>query len=198
MSGIFGRHLGEVAEITAGPSGSLLERLDEGPDGIPVVSPADITNHHKIDVRKLRRVPNGDMRKLSRFSLGEGDVLVVRQGSLGRFALVESGHDVLLYNSSCLRIRVRRDYLIPEYLIAFLSYPPTFEALLSKALPGTVQSINSEAVGNLWISLPQLDQQRKISDLVSDIDSQIRIHEEIIKRFELLKPAVFRDLLEGV
>ena len=76
--------LRDLGEITAGPSGSLLDRLNDGPDGIPVVSPSDITDRHTVDTRRLRRVPWDDAKKLARFSLQEGDIVVVRQGSLGR------------------------------------------------------------------------------------------------------------------
>jgi type I restriction enzyme S subunit len=190
------RHLGDVAEITAGPSGSLLERLSDGPGGVPVISPSDITSHHTVDTRKLRRVPVPDAQKLARFALREGDVLVVRQGSLGRLALIGADCASWLYSSSCLRIRARRELLQPEYLVSVLSYPPTLDELLDQALPGTVPSINSEALNNLRIALPSIEQQRGISEITSDLEAQICVHTEIVERLEALKPAIFRDLIE--
>lgn len=190
------RHLGDVAEITAGPSGSLLERLNDGPGGIPVISPSDITSRHTVDTRKLRRVPVRDAQKLARFALREGDVLVVRQGSLGRLALIGADCASWLYSSSCLRIRARRELLQPEYLVSVLSYPPTLDELLDQALPGTVPSINSEALNNLQIALPSIEQQRGISEITSDLEAQICVHADIIERLEALKPAIFRDLIE--
>jgi len=188
--------LGDLADITAGPSGSLLEQLDDGPDGVPVVSPADLTGYQRVDPRNLRRVPAHAAEKLSRFTLAEGDVLVVRQGSLGRFALIDAGCDGWFYNSSCLRIRVQREVLLPEYLVLVLSYPPTRDVLLNQALPGTVQSINSETLKNLRIAVPRLEHQQNIAAAASDIDMQIQTHGEIIERLEALKPALFHDLLE--
>ena len=196
MSSGMRRHLGDVAEITAGPSGSLLERLNDGPDGIPVISPSDITSRHTVETRKLRRVPVRDAQKLTRFVLREGDILVVRQGSLGRLALIGADCATWLYSSSCLRIRARRELLQPEYLVSVLSYPPTLDELLEQALPGTVPSINSEVLNNLRIVLPSVKQQQGISEITSDIEAQICVHAEIIERLETLKPAIFRDLIE--
>ena len=78
--------------MTAGPSSALLENLHDGPDGVPVVTPPDITDEHGIDPRRVRRVPWDETeKKLSRFELRQGDVLYVRQGTLGRLALVTAG-----------------------------------------------------------------------------------------------------------
>lgn len=188
--------LGDVAEITAGPSGSLLEQLDDGPDGVPVVSPTDLTDLHRVSTRNLRRVPASAAEKLSRFTLAEGDVLIVRQGSLGRFALVDASCEGWFYSSSCLRIRVNGELLLPEYLVLVLSYPPTREVLLNQALPGTVQSINSETLKNLRIAVPNVDHQQYVAAAISDINLQIQTHGEIIERLGALKTGVLHDLLE--
>lgn len=190
------RRLGDVAEIAAGPSGSLLEQLGDRPDGVPVISPADLTSLHRVDTRNLRRVPSHAAAKLANFTLMEGDVLAVRQGSLGRFALIEADCAGWFYNSSCLRIRAMREVLMPEYLVLVLSHPPTLHALLNHAMPGTVQSINSDSLKNLHVPVPGLELQQIVVMTTADIDAQIQTYREITERLEVLKPALFQDLLE--
>ena len=51
--------LRDACGVTAGPSGALLDNLHDGPDGVPVVTPPDITDQHTIDARRVRRVPDG-------------------------------------------------------------------------------------------------------------------------------------------
>ncbi|WP_409489503.1 restriction endonuclease subunit S [Amycolatopsis sp. cmx-11-12] len=188
--------LGDVADITAGPSGSLLEQLDDRPDGVPVISPTDLTDLHRVDARNLRRVPASAAKKLSRFALAEGDVLVVRQGSLGRFALIDANCEGWFYNSSCLRVRTHRELVLPEYLALILAYPPTRDALFNQALPGTVQSINSEALNQLPVPIVNLELQQKVAAAAFDIDAQIHTYREITERLEVLKPAMLHDFLE--
>ena len=188
--------LGSVSDVTAGPSGSLLSNLHDGPDGVPVISPADFADYNTVDTQHLRRVPSGEARKLARFALREGDLLIVRQGPIGRLALTGAEHAGWFYGSSCLRIRPDRQRILPAYLASYLSYPPVREALLSRALPGTVPSLNSAMVNELPVTVPSLELQQAIIETLGDIDAQIRIQRAIADRLETLRPAVFGDLIK--
>lgn len=189
--------LGKLGEVTAGPSGSLLERLKDGPDGIPVVSPPDITDSHTVDPRRLRRVPWDDAKKLARFALREGDIVVVRQGALGRLALIGTEQGTWFYNSSCVRIRPHCELVLPAYLTSYLSYPPVQRDLLGHALPGTVPSLNSAVLNELLVTVPPMEQQRAIVEVLTDIDMQIRIHKETTDRLGALRPAIFGEMIKG-
>lgn len=190
--------LKDLVEITAGPSGSLLDRLGAVPDGVPVVSPSNITDHHEVDTRSLRRLPQQDAAKLGRFALLEGDIVIVRQGSLGRLALIARKHEVWLYNSSCLRARLLDDRVLPEYLALYLSFPAVQEQLLSRAVPGTVQSLNSALLGDLPVAILPLKQQREIVKVATNIDELVQVHTNMIERLETLKLSIFDDFLGRV
>ncbi|HEV8559484.1 MAG TPA: restriction endonuclease subunit S [Actinophytocola sp.] len=190
--------LAELGEITAGPSGSLLEGLHDGPDGIPVVTPPSITSRHTVDTRKLRRVPVGDAEKLARFAVQEGDILVVRQGSLGRLALIGAQHDLWFYGSSCVRIRPRPELIFPAYLASYLSSSPAQAELVGQALRGTVPSLNSAMLRELVVIVPSMDRQLAIVDVLADIDEEVRILHEMSDRLQALRPAIFAEMLKGV
>lgn len=190
--------LKDLVEITAGPSGSLLDRLGSEPDGVPVVSPSDITDRHEVDTRKLRRLPQQDAARLNRFALREDDIVVVRQGSLGRLALVGPKRETWLYNSSCVRIRSHSDRVLPEYLTLYLSFPPVQEELLGQAVPGTVQSLNSAILGELPITVPPVERQREILAVVADIDELVLVHRNTADRLETLRLSILDDFLRTV
>jgi type I restriction enzyme S subunit len=189
--------LRELSDVTAGPSGSLLDNLHDGPDGVPVISPPDLTEQHTVDVRRVRRVPWADAKKLARFALKEGDLLVVRQGALGRLALISSEQAKWLYSSSCLRIRPRRELVLPAYLVSYLSYSPVRQRLLDHALPGTVPSLNSAMLNELLVVVPSIEQQQAIIDMLADIDAQIELQRAIANRLDALRPAIFGEMIEG-
>ncbi|WP_327235657.1 restriction endonuclease subunit S [Streptomyces sp. NBC_01317] len=190
--------LGSLCEVKAGPSGSLLDNLHDGPDGVPVISPPDLTYDHRVDTRRLRRVPCEEAKRLSRFSLQEGDILVVRQGTLGRLALVEAQHATWFYGSSCLRIRPRREHVLPEYLVSYLSYPPVQRFMLGQSIPGTVPSLNSAMLNDLPVTVPPLDRQHAVVETLADVDARIRIQRQMADRLEALRPAIFGELIQGV
>ena len=189
--------LGSICEVTAGPSGTLLDSMNDGPDGVPVISPPDLTAHRTVDTRRLRRVPASETDRLSRFALREGDLLLVRQGTLGRLALIEAEHATWFYGSSCLRLRPRRDLIHPAYLASYLSYPPVQLALLGQSLPGTVPSLNSAMLKELMVTVPPLAQQQDIVEILADVDTQISIQREMANRLEALRPAIFGELIQG-
>jgi type I restriction enzyme, S subunit len=187
--------LGDLCELTAGPSGSLLENLHEGPEGVPVIAPPDLTEQHTVDARRLRRVPWADTEKLSRFAVREGDVLFVRQGTLGRLALITAEQDKWFYSSACLRIRPQRQLVLPAYLTSYLSYPPVQKAIVSQALPGTVPSLNPTMLRDLAVTVPPIEEQREITETIADIDSQVRTHRKIADRLEVLGHAIFGEMI---
>ncbi|MFD3732901.1 restriction endonuclease subunit S [Streptomyces sp. NPDC058632] len=189
--------LGSLCEVKAGPSGSLLDSLHDGPDGVPVISPPDLTDDHTVDTRRLRRVPWDETKRLSRFSLREGDILIVRQGALGRLALVEAEHATWLYGSSCLRIRPQRERVLPEYLVSYLSYPPVQRVMLGQSTPGTVPSLNSAMLNELPVTVPPLGRQHAVVEALADVDTRIRIQRQMADRLEALRPAIFGELIQG-
>ncbi|WP_263168059.1 restriction endonuclease subunit S [Streptomyces sp. SCSIO ZS0520] len=185
----------DLGQVSAGPSGSLLDRLHDGPDGVPVISPPDLTDHHTVDTRRLRRVPAEDRNRLSRFALQAGDILVVRQGALGRLALVEEEHATWFYGSSCLRIRPRREHVLPEYLVSYLSYPPVQRVMLGQSIPGTVPSLNSTILNKLKVTVPPLVRQHAVVEALADVDSRITLQRQMADRLEALRPAIFGELI---
>ncbi|MBF6183324.1 restriction endonuclease subunit S [Nocardia otitidiscaviarum] len=188
--------LRDLADVTSGPSGSLLEKLGDEPDGVPVVTPTDIVGWNQVDARKLRRLPNDVAQRLKRFRLEGGDIVLVRQGSLGRLTVVGPNLEGALYNSSCARVRRRDQRVLPEYLGLYLSSPAMQEEMLRRALPGTVQSLNAAILGSLPVKVPPIDRQHDVVAAINDIDELARIHRATADRLDLLKRTVLENVLD--
>lgn len=187
--------LRELAEITPGPSGSLLDSLGDASDGVPVVTPSDITGGSQVDTRTLRRLPDDDANRLGRFTLREDDIIVVRQGSLGRLAMVGPELAGALYNSSCARVRSGDHRVLPRYLFAYLSSSAVHKEIHQRALQGTVPSINAALLGDLPVILPPLETQEQVVAVVADVDELTLIHRATADRLEIIKQALLDDLL---
>jgi type I restriction enzyme S subunit len=189
--------LREVCQVAAGPSGALLDSLHEGPEGVPVVTPPDITGQHTINARPTRRLPFDQAEKLARYELRQGDVLYVRQGALGRLALVAEEQAGWFYSSAFLRLRPRQAVVLPAYMAAFLSYQPTRNTVLGQAQQGTVPSVNISQFQELTVIVPPLRQQHAIAETIADIEANIEIHLAIADRLGALREAVFGDMVQG-
>ena len=190
------RRLGEIAEVKAGPSGALLKELGDVPEGIPVVTPAEFSPGNRIDPRSVRRIPEEKRDAAAAYTLRTDDILVVRQGALGRAALVEPGQSDWIYGSSCLRVRLSPAAgVIPEYLVAYLTRPDTVRLLKGTALSGTVPSFNAAVLRSVELTVPSRRTQERIVRTLGNMDAAINAKKAVVERMEALRPSVFTALL---
>ena len=188
--------LGDLCEITASPSSDAFDGLSLEAQGTPVLSPPDIDAAGRVDARLMRRLPSVP-GSLERFRLAPGDVVVVRQGTLGKLALLDGRHLGWLYGSACIRLRPNRRSVDPAYLASYLAYPPVMDWILSRSNPGTVATITSETLRSVTVAFPDLQRQRLITSALAEIDTQIEVQQQLLARLTVLRPAVFAELLEG-
>ncbi|QKV92451.1 restriction endonuclease subunit S [Streptomyces sp. NA02950] len=192
--------LGELCEIVPGPSGGLLEELSADiEDGVPVISPPDLTGHQAVDSSHIRRVSREKAGGLAtRYRLREGDVILVRQSTtgLGRQALVTREQEGWLFATSCLRVAVTSDRLLPSYLLHYLGHAPVRRWLSNRANPGqAVETLTTANLAQLPVLLPDLESQRALAGALDEINAQLRMHDELSRRLGLLSRAVLTTQL---
>ncbi|UYB40150.1 restriction endonuclease subunit S [Streptomyces sp. Je 1-4] len=188
--------LGELSEITPSPSSDQFEGLDEGLGGTPVISPGDIIDGEIAEqslLRSMKAVPGS----LVRFRVEPGDLIMVRQGAVGRIALVEERSRGWLYHFACMRIRPDRTRVEPGYLIAYLSHPKVLDQLIARANVGTVTTVTARMVEELPVALPLLAEQRLLAGAVAEVDAQMNNHRQALARLGALRPALITHLLGG-
>ncbi|MEV0591796.1 restriction endonuclease subunit S [Nonomuraea cavernae] len=189
--------LDEAFEVIAGPSGTLLDDLHDGFDGVPVIGPQNLADDHTIDSQKLRRLPPGKERKLARFSVRSGDLIIVRQGALGRLAVVGPAQESWLFGASCLRLRAYDTRVLPAFLAYYLSHPPVQDGLLQRVSVGTVPAFNAATLKEFEIPVLPLADQENIVAILQAVQAQARLHRETARRLDDLCPSLFAELIHG-
>jgi restriction endonuclease S subunit len=189
--------LAEVCEITAGPSGTVLraDRYTDSVDGIPVVMPKDIGDNVLTD-QDLSRIPAEAAASLLRFRLRPGDIVCSRRGSLGRRALVRDENDGWLFGTGCLRVRVRPQ-TDPRFVSYYLGHPNVRTWLSGNAMGSTIPSISAKVLGDLPLSLPPVETQRAIGELLGSLDARIAANEQLNRGISKLRDALLPRLLAG-
>lgn len=187
--------LDDLCEVESGPSGAHLGKLSMEIDGVPVISPPDLTVDHVVDTSRIKRIGHRTASGLKRFQLRPGDLIYVRQGTLGRRALAGPEHADWIYGAACLRIRPRSADILPEYLLTYLGHQPVQNWLLRRAHPGTVQTLTVKTVAATPVVLPEPARQGAVAGVVAEINAQIRIQHQMIDRLESLRPALLAELL---
>ncbi|WP_165984579.1 restriction endonuclease subunit S [Streptomyces sp. YIM 98790] len=194
--------LGELCEIVSGPSGSWLAGMSaELEGGVPVVTPADITEYNRVDHRGMKRVGRDAAAALpDRYRLRAGQILMVRQAvvGLGRRALVRQEEDGWLFATSCVLLTVTSERLLPQYLVHYLGSTAVRSWLSHYANPGqAVSTINARELAWLPVVLPDLAEQQVLAGALDEIDRQMLCNAEENRRLVRLGQALLTEKTGG-
>lgn len=139
-------------------------------DGVHRVSKA------VYDRRNIRAIPQ------------ENDLIFAREATAGNVAIVQKNEKVCLGQRTVL-LRPDPKYVDSDYLVYCLLAPEQQYNLLGSANGSTVAHVNLPVIRNLTISLPPLDVQKRIGqvlktydDLIENNRRQVRLLEEAAQR----------------
>ena len=173
------RKLGDVADIKTGPFGTLLHAEDYVDDGIPIVT----TEHFKTgvlpkDKEGIPQVSEEDAKRLEQYRAKEGDIIFSRVGSVDANAQVFAGQDGWLFSGRVLRARPDLTLVSSAYLHYELETEEVKSSVISRAVGGTMASINTEILFQTPIFIPaKMTEQNKIGSTCARLDSLITLHQ---------------------
>jgi restriction endonuclease S subunit len=177
---------------------TILVRLGDVVNVLPGRVPAKTTEHSngarffgiaEISGRLPRTVEPGI--DLSRATyLRSGDVVVALLGDLGKSALVDDRSDGAALGRECAALRISdREALLPAWLYAW-TQSPHFKAQVAERASGTVmRRINTRALPDFRLPLPELPYQRELEAEVSRYDAALIAAKDMIRTLEDLRAA---------
>ncbi|MFI8105453.1 N-6 DNA methylase [Streptomyces sp. NPDC086023] len=172
--------LADLCEIKAGPSYTRVSKKDRGPDGVvPMVFPQHLREGRVTDTGE-ERVSLELADRLRGFWLEEGDVVCVRAGKTAPPAIVRGQQAGWLMSQNLIRLRGREGAgLEPDYLLAWLHRPHVLAWIKDRSAATAVPSISTTALGRLEVRLPPLAEQRRIAALLTALEEQAHVHQEL-------------------
>ena len=171
------KFLRELADIQTGPFGSQLHKEDYVADGTPIVTVEHLGNK-MFSEQNLPRVSNTDKNRLKKYVLKQGDIVFSRVGSVDRCSYVDQKHDGWMFSGRCLRVRPTSE-IDSEYLYYYFCLEETKQFVRNIAVGATMPSINTKLLGEVVVTFPELEQQKRISGILSAIDSKIEVNQKI-------------------
>ena len=146
------------------------------------------------------RVPNGYEKR--KFSSGakftNGDTLLARITPClenGKTAFVDFLDDLEVAAGSTEFVILRNiEGLTDPAYIYYLSISPAFRDYAIKSMVGTSgrQRVQNDVLAKMELSLPPLDQQKKIANILSSLDEKIELNRHMNETLEQLGQALFR------
>ena len=185
------RFLRDIAEIQTGPFGSQLHKEDYVDVGTPIVT-VEHLGCRVFSEQNLPMVSDTDKSRLSKYVLKKDDIVFSRVGSVDRCSFVDPKHDGWMFSGRCLRVRPSEE-VDSLFLYYFFCLNTTKEFVRSIAVGATMPSINTKLLGEVEVVCPEIEEQRKIADILSKIDDKIEENQKINENLEQQAQAIFAN-----
>ncbi len=183
--------IGEIAEVKTGPFGSALLNEQYIKGGTPVITVEHIKDF-RISQLDYPSVTDEDKKRLSSYTLEEGDIVFSRVGSVDLSAIALKENDGWLFSSRMLRVRPNRKKIDPLFLSYYLRLYGIRKYINIIAVGSTMPSINTEILKSIPIFHCALEEQKEIAKTLSNLDKKITLLRQQNQDLEELAQTLFK------
>ena len=183
--------LSDILEIIGGgtPKTSIKEYWN---GDISWISVKDFNNNSKYIFCTEKTITEQGVKKSSTKFLNKGDLIISARGTVGELAVLSKK---MTFNQSCYGLRAKEctfnDFLY--YIVKHSIYK-----LKSQTHGSVFDTITKETFNNIDILLPSIDEQKKISSILSSIDDKIELNSRINKNLEQQAFTLFRKMFPDI
>jgi type I restriction enzyme S subunit len=153
-----------------------------------------------IDTSDAARV-EVNSAEIDRYGLRHGDLVFARRSlnleGAGRCALVNNLTETTTFESSIIRVRIRQEELLPEFVNYFLNSAIGFRLRLPLIRQVAVSGVSSGDIASIPIPCPSISEQERIIKIIEAHVSRIRNEEQYREKLKLQKKGLMHDLLIG-
>ena len=164
-------------------------------EGFPIVNAKDIP-HGRINLETCTRIKREDWALLVKQNCAPvpGDVLLSKDGTIGRVVLYETDLGVVVLSSVAI---IRPKASIDPGLLAYILRSEEFSRQLRILESGSaLRRIVLKDIRRLEFSFPSLKpEQKKIAEVLSTVDKAIEQTEALIAKQQRIKTGLMQDLL---
>lgn len=142
-----------------------------------------------LDLTHCKRVDREEYdRRVSRLAPTSGDVVYSREGErFGMAALVPKKIQLCL-SQRMMMFRCKKGMSHPDFLMWQLNGGPVYQQAEQDVLGSTSPHVNVATIRNLWLTLPQYEEQIQISQFINKAVGQLdSLQSKINSSIELLK-----------
>ena len=123
-----------------------------------------------------------------------GDILLTKDGTLGRLAIVD--RDDICINQSVAVLRPNQK-ATSLFLFCMLSSPAYQNTMMQNAGGSTIKHIYITVVDKMKVAIPEKTEQTKIVLVILSLEKKIEIEEKKLCQTQSLKKSLMQDLLTG-
>ncbi|MDB2092527.1 restriction endonuclease subunit S [Clostridium paraputrificum] len=183
------KKLSEVTDIVSGgtPKTNVTEYWDN--PTIHWATPTDITKNGKYICETEKKISEIGLNNSSANLLPIGTVLMTSRATVGEKCI----NTTPMATNQGFKSFICSEFLNNEFLYYYIDILK--EVMISLSAGSTFIEISKSTVGNLKIAVPSIDEQEKIADILSTVDSQIDDTDKLIEKTRELKKGLMQRLL---
>lgn len=131
----------------------------------------------------------------TKIQLRTGSILITKDGTLGKVALVEELPNPATLNAGVFNVRVKDDTLLSyKYLYHYLKAPFLMKYVTANATGGTIKHLNQSILVDFPIPIAKKYEQDKIAKLLDSLEAIITLHQRKLNHLQLQKKALLQQL----
>ena len=131
----------------------------------------------------------------TKIQLSTGSILITKDGTLGKVALVEELPKPATLNAGVFNVRVKNDaFLSYKYLYHYLKAPFLMKYVIANATGGTIKHLNQSILVDFPIPITEKHEQDKIAKLLDSLESIITLHQRKLEKLQATKKALLYEL----
>ncbi len=151
----------------------------------------------RVDWRRCWFVARSRYTQDRNIQLAPGDVLLTKDGTIGKAGFVDSLPKPATLNSGIFVVRPKADAYVPLYMYYVLT-SRIFEDFLARLQAGsTISHLYQKDFVDFTFEAPPLPEQRAIAAALSDMDAGIAALERRREKAEQIKQGMMQQLLTG-
>ena len=127
--------------------------------------------------------------------LHEHDLLITKDGTIGKTAVVVDCPEKATLNSGVFVVRAINNEVVPEFL-HYVLHSHWFDLFVRNVLTGsTIKHLNQEKFYKFSFEAPDVPTQKKIVEVLESIDAVIDKTRDLIQKYTSLMKGVVQDIL---
>jgi len=187
--------------IRTGPFGTLLNKSDFQPRGVPLIGIACI-DANKFYPGRCDYIFEEKAEELAKYEVVNGDVIVARSGTVGRCCVVENLKGPTIMSSNLMRLRFNMDKCDPRLACQLLNSSALIQRQIDEKCRGTTRTFfNQKILTSMEVPLPDVHEQCRIvaylDSLQAQVDELTALQDAAQAELDALLPSVLDRAFRG-
>tara|TARA_Y100000310_G_scaffold335051_1_gene416170 strand:- start:7714 stop:8943 length:1230 start_codon:yes stop_codon:yes gene_type:complete len=168
-------------------------------NGIPFLSTTNVIPFKKgFDFSSYRKFISNDEHEelIKRCKPEKGDILISKCGTIGRTKIIDVNYQFSIFVGLAL-VKIDHSKIFDKYLEQLLNSDLIQEQMRILSPGSTRNTLAINAIEKIQVTLPNLNEQKRISKILEKFDMQTQTYEYHLIRLNLLKKKLTDELLTG-